>query len=278
MKSDLPPAGPLIFLHIPKTAGTTFHAVLSWQHLGRPSYWIPPEDLHAETFRALGKERREQLRLLRGHMYYGLDAYLAEGARYITFVRDPVRRLESYYRYGQSEARSHPDSGHWWHEAMRNWSIREFLDRGADSEFDNGQVRRISGLGFEKRPCTEDDLRRARSNIDDRFAFAGVTERFDESLILMAEALNWRRPLAYRREKVRGNRDRRPIDGDDLRRLRDANLFDLALYRYVEERLGRAADLVPRMDLRLERLRRNNRLLGALPIDGLRTIKRTLVR
>jgi len=86
---------PLIFIHKPKTAGTTFHFILSREYKDCASYWLPSNNAGSgEKYLAdLSLETREAIKLLRGYMYYGLDKYLSGSPRYITFLRNPVSRF-----------------------------------------------------------------------------------------------------------------------------------------------------------------------------------------
>src|SRR5206468_6211437 len=52
----------------------------------------------AERFKRLSEQRRRHIRVVRGHLYYGLHEFLPQGATYITMLREPVARfLSSYY-------------------------------------------------------------------------------------------------------------------------------------------------------------------------------------
>src|SRR5919108_6323105 len=90
----------LIFLHIPKTAGTTLNRIIEWQYSPFAIYTMDPYRIRAtaERFKRLPETRRRRLRVVRGHMLYGIHEFLPQGATYITMLRDPVARvLSSYY-------------------------------------------------------------------------------------------------------------------------------------------------------------------------------------
>jgi hypothetical protein len=81
------------FLHIPKTAGTTFRAVLDRQYSPNEIFAFTgdvPADMR--RFNALPKEERDGYRLFLGHapIISGIEA--ADDADTITFLRDPVSR------------------------------------------------------------------------------------------------------------------------------------------------------------------------------------------
>ena len=67
----------LIFLHIPKTAGTTLNRIIEWQYNPLSIFTIDPYGIRAtaERLRELPEERRRRLRMVRGHCYYGLHKF-----------------------------------------------------------------------------------------------------------------------------------------------------------------------------------------------------------
>ncbi len=92
----------LIFLHIPKTAGTTLNRIIEWQYNPLSIFTMDPYRIRAtpERLKQLPEARRRRLRMVRGHFYYGVHEYLPQGSTYITMLREPVARfLSSYYSY-----------------------------------------------------------------------------------------------------------------------------------------------------------------------------------
>src|SRR5947208_10260939 len=90
----------LIFLHIPKTAGTTLNRILERQYSPLAIFTMDPYRIRAtaERLKRLPERRRRRLRVVRGHLFYGIHESLPQGATYITLLREPVARfLSSYY-------------------------------------------------------------------------------------------------------------------------------------------------------------------------------------
>jgi hypothetical protein len=229
----------LIFLHIPKTAGTTFNSILSWQYRRQPSVWVPAADTTADSIHSLSVSERESLRLVRGHVHFGLHASFQHPCTYATVLRLPVPRVISYYLNQRREAEKRPDSDAWWCRAVRTLSLREFILSGQDPELENGQVRRIAGIANRAAPCTRDDLDLAIANLERHFTVVGLTERFDETASLAARRLHWNRPVVYRPEKVAPpspERQRIAEDPATLEAIREANQWDAKLYDYVVQR------------------------------------------
>src|SRR6266403_3878281 len=91
----------LIFLHIPKTAGTTLNRIIEWQYNPLSIFTIDPYGIRATTerFKTFSEQRRRRLRVVRGHLFYGIHEFLPQAATYITMLRDPVARLLSTYYF-----------------------------------------------------------------------------------------------------------------------------------------------------------------------------------
>jgi len=85
----------LIFLHIPKTAGITFRRIVTQQYDLSAHHQIDGEHIEdsVAAFKGLPETRRANVRLLTGHMPFGLHQFLPRRARYITLLRDPIERV-----------------------------------------------------------------------------------------------------------------------------------------------------------------------------------------
>ena len=68
----------------------------------------------------------------------------------------------------------------------------------------------------------------------------GLTERFDESFILMRRAIGWRLPMYMTRNVSKGPPPPPPSDVA-LQLIRDRNRLDLELYEYARELFAAAA-------------------------------------
>lgn len=97
LKEDIE-AEKIVFLHIPKTGGTTFHEILTSLY--------PPALICPERFNSLGTYTSSKLagfRLFSGHFDY-LSTCLIPGSdiKVISFFRKPVDRLLSMYQFFRS--------------------------------------------------------------------------------------------------------------------------------------------------------------------------------
>jgi hypothetical protein len=254
---------PLIFLHIPKAAGTTLRAVLSSRYR-REQTFVIGNDINADIHRliALDEAERHRLRLLMGHMSFGLHRYLAPGARYVSILRDPVERVLSEYRFLKSNVR-HP-----FHHQVREMSLAEYLDSDFTGQSSNGQTRLLSGshvegtLGIAGRESLhESHLQSALGNIERHFVITGTQQRFEATLLLLARYLGWRRwPFFVVRNVTRADDVDFVLDDDAREMVTHCNQLDVMLYHAVNERLDcEIAKAGTGFARSLERFRRLNR-------------------
>lgn len=251
-----------MFVHIPKTAGTTFNSVLSYQYGHRRSVWVPWDNVRVEdTIDRLADGDRDRLTLVRGHFPFGWHEYLERPVRYITMLRHPVDRVVSLYYY----FRQGPDCQE--HRLARSCrSVEEFVAREETLQVDNDQVRRISGqpVGFGE--VTSRVLQTAITNLTDHFTCVGLTERFDESILLMANALQWRWPVFYLSSNVTVQRPSlTEIPASTRALIEKYNEHDMNLYaRAVQQFESLLETHGPQVDDAKRRLHRRNRLAERL--------------
>jgi hypothetical protein len=222
----------LVFLHIPKTAGTTLRKIIErqYQHKGILEVYNKQllDRLELEGLDIVRGVPLDDTRLLVGHIAFGWHRYLGLGrAAYVTMLRDPVDRVVSLYYYVREDPRMPL------HDAVRSGrvSIEDYLGKGMDPEASNGQTYWLSG-GL----TTEDALGWAKHNIDRFIPVVGIQERFDESLILLKKAFLWRWVYYSKRNVVLS----RPRLGDlpdrVIRLISERNQLDLELYDYARKR------------------------------------------
>ncbi|MEX2400243.1 MAG: sulfotransferase family 2 domain-containing protein [Rhodothermales bacterium] len=260
-----------IFLHVPKSAGSTLHTVLERMYPSDAVYDIPgPMSARETTFSQLSPEEHARIRLVKGHILFGIHRCTPNPFTYITVLRHPVERVISHYYF--VKRRPH----HRLHDtiASSNMSLEEYVLGGTALELDNGQVRAIYGSDHLKvgyGDCTDHMLESALDNLESYFSVVGIAERFDETLLLMARRLNWnRRPLYVRRNVTKNRPALEAVSPRVLREIEAANALDLALYERSVQRFDEASK---RHDVPsdLDRFRQWNELYGrcAAPISAL---------
>ncbi len=228
----------LIFVHILKAGGTTLHHLLETQFAPEESFAtcstqrFPGNTLN--DFEALSKEQLVDVRLLNGHMGFGLHRHLPRPAVYITMLREPIERVLSHYSFD----RTLPGSPVYAHLQSGEMDLKGYVQHYADAaEMDNLQTRMIAG-NWHKRgfgPCTPKMLEQAKHNLRERFVVVGLTEQFDASYLLLARTFGWR-PMCYRRRnKTRKRVYRDEVTAGEIDTIRQHNEYDLQLYAYARQ-------------------------------------------
>lgn len=230
----------VLFLHLPKAGGTTLgdfvynqcrtpedrdEGLLNSGVLFLPYGFFKEPNLRVPEF-VTPLLSRADLRAVVGHFWFGLHEYVARPSTYITLLRNPFERVVSLYHYLKLEG---------------EMSIEEFASRPPYKEVDNDQTRRIAGVDPAVGECTGATLRAAQENLRRHFSVVGLTERFDETLVLLKRKLNWQREiLSYPKNT---NPDR-PAIASLSQEAADAigrrNELDLELWHYANELLDEA--------------------------------------
>jgi len=221
----------IIFLHLPKTAGSTLARIIERQYKASAILHLY-ESSFGEELVAIPQNRMELVRIVMGHLYFGAHAFLSQPCTYLTMLRDPVDRVISHYNY----VRQQPS--HYLYEEACRMSLRDYVEFCGRQEPNNDQTRLLAGgcnvPNFGQ--CSEEMLNIAKRNLANHFAVVGLTEEFDRSLIIMKRAFKWRDPF-YISENVGQVRARKEkIPQDTLRVIENYNALDIELYRYATER------------------------------------------
>lgn len=256
----------LIFIHIPKTAGSTLRPIMD-RHYPRPSICkldFLPRDLDA--FLRLPEQTRSQIRVLQGHFPFGLHEQLSVPADYLTILRDPVERIISMYYWilGNQE--------HVLNQLVQSMSLKDFADSGFDIAT-NHQTSLISGLTANK-----DDraLAVARKHLQDEITAFGLNERFDESLLLFRKRFGWKQVFYSRRNVTKRRPRSSEVAASVLEVIQKHNSLDLELYQFARQAFDETIRaLGPSFQDEVRRFQRINRIWASFD-KGRHALRRSL--
>lgn len=212
------------FVHVPKTGGTTLTRLLSRLY-GHDHVVTSACRTEAERAIVHGALAERDIRLVTGHMFFGLHTWVGRPVRYITMLRHPAQRSISGYYHVKRNAE---------HPAHQNlveggYTIAQWVER----QVRDMQTHLIAGSTDLKN--RDNLLQRAKTNLREHFVTVGLTERFDESLIAMRRALDLPMPY-YLRYNVGGSR-RRDHDPALLEMISEYHALDVALWEYANHLL-----------------------------------------
>ncbi|MGC9333570.1 MAG: sulfotransferase family 2 domain-containing protein [Anaerolineae bacterium] len=252
----------LVFLHVPKTAGTTLNRIIERQYPTESLYsigWTEEESVAA--LRRMSDVRKARICMVRGHMAFGVHEFLPGPVTYFTVLRNPIERVLSYYYFVLSK----PDHYLYDEISAGETTLVGFVERQGHIMLDNAQTRMLSGTWFGPAfgRCTREHLATAKQNLREHFAVVGLAERFDETLLLLKRTFGWRN-VFYARQNVTRNRPPSScLPRATLALIAEVNQLDAELYRYAEalfqalvERQG------PSFPAELGKFQRTNRLIS----------------
>jgi hypothetical protein len=239
----------LVFVHVPKTAGTTLRTVLNMAQPGARSRALGnvfkggggiDKGMMARFAKRDGVDL-SGVELVRGHVPLGIREYLPRhlpkqrDLQCFTFLREPAERTLSHYFQVREK---HEGSGGPKRLSLSRLPADPTLDDLLDQGYihDNLHTRMLSGDPEPFGEVTDEMLDRAKQNLRTELVFFGLTERFDESLVLAKRRLGLGSLLYRSDDRVNPTRPR----GDAIRRdlleaAQRCNRYDIELYRYATE-------------------------------------------
>lgn len=220
---------PLVFLHIPKTAGQTVHNCLSRVVRARR---VSPVRVHTQTDTA-SDQFPPGYSLYSGHLDWSALDHLPQARFVFTVLRDPTERVASFYFYLRREAADLPkadlDAPHniglkraltWtpdnyffggddaWQVFVRShydnfycsyFATRRMLGWGETATLSKAQVlsKARAGLATLDRVYSTYDMAAMEADLRQRFGMrVNLTSRYDNASGEPANSLRWPRLLA----------------------------------------------------------------------------------
>ena len=251
----------LIFLHIPKTGGTTLNKILEREVLPARRYHLhnfmttanQPESGMCQ-FLALSQQERDQFDLLYGHIAMGVHRFLSRPCVYIALLRDPLRRNVSSYFQSAKNKDNH------YYEAIKSGelTLEKFL---IGSGPNNQVIRRLHGCNlfdrewygqdgkvlweelqkeidwiFWESKVTPEMLEEAKANLRDHFMLVGTTERFSDFIFLLFRKLGWGAVPYCRRENQSflSKKTVEELHPDIVSGFMENSKYEQALYAYAK--------------------------------------------
>jgi hypothetical protein len=221
------------FIHVPKTAGTSFRAML-YRQFDESSIYPNQKDIEAnnglypgfDRVLALPEDRIRRTLLFNGHYPFLFGRLFGEGMRTLVFLRDPVARTASYVHQLQREQ-----------PGFQGMELSRILDAASD-HITNTQVYLLAGHHLPPLlDRTDLDLARRHLAACD---FVGITEEFDLSLGLAERMFRWK--LGDPMELNVNPQGRGETDTAVLDKIRERNELDLGLYRLGRELFRRSLE------------------------------------
>lgn len=224
-----------IFLHIPKTAGSSIRTLLQQNYPQNRTVGFSGQMEPYNWYMSRPLEVRMRNELLHGHIPYGVHAGIPSYT-YFTFFRDPVERHFSDYfflkRYDKHALHPRIASGE---ITLEDWAGYAARDRW----YRDVSTRLVSGERMTRDPDRL-SLEKAKYHLRLDFTFVGLSERFDESVLILAKRLGWKSVLYLTRNVSSG----RTAVSEELRdRARPHLALDYELYEFAQRTFEESPEL-----------------------------------
>jgi hypothetical protein len=221
---------PIVFVHVPKTAGTAVTHYLT--RSSGPDNRVAPPFLGDYS---IYKGQTDRWSLIAGHFYFSKMRNLVPNADFFTFLRDPVARAISLYRSWRDPSKMTP----MWRDVLTpsqvrlfEWvytaSLEEFVmsdDPAVVANLSNNMTLLLSSDGTA-------DAASALHNLKTRFVTFGIQESFDESIQRMRSVWPWLGPYRLQQTECenRSTVETGAVTVAVRRRLEELNVADLEFY------------------------------------------------
>ncbi len=251
----------LRFLHIPKTAGSTFSRIIIHQYNRKLFSFTDDIDSDINRFQMLSEDDKNNIVLFIGHAPIVTSLKEADDAMIITILRDPIKRVKSFCRHVAS------GESPYLREAFppESFSLDRFLESGNEELF-NLQTRMLinnkwaSDLLLLKSMSASEAKDAALENLFNKVSYFGLQEYFDESLTLFWSSLNWPKMPSYAplRQSVLNMEFKR----HHLERIEELNAIDIEVYKAAKERFLKIINSEAFDKAKLKRFRIANALIS----------------
>lgn len=247
--TDIDPADLLVFVHVPKAAGTSLNAIL-WQVYGRRYINYHPT-LSRRSVVTMIERSADQVLALGAHLPFGFHQtfvrkswcrkpeklFAKRRCRYVTVLRDPIERLKSYYRF----VTTFP--AHRLYKETQGMSPDEFFRHMRDiknPECANLQCWLVANnRSFEV----------ARDHLVSRYHAVGVVARMDDFVEHLKTTLRW--PDVFEARHRNASPDRlhdSDFSDDAIEWIAETNKEDMKLYQFAKEHLASVGERGKRDD------------------------------
>lgn len=221
------------FMHIPKTAGTSFRTMLYEQFEQREIYPNVQEMKNkrrrpytsVEALDKINPNRIKNIRLLVGHLPIVAPEKIFDDCLNLVFLREPTERAISNI----------------YHLKLMQKGMSEFRDMAPEEIFEkqprrfiNRQIRFFLKDGDTIRNIGKKDLNRAKRNLK-KFDFIGLTEDFDRSVKVAEKLFSWELGEVKKKNTVGSKKGKKVISTELRAKLDEVNKYDKEFYDFGKE-------------------------------------------
>lgn len=243
--NECSPKKDIVFAKTHKTGGTTITNMLL-RHAEKQNLNVGlPVEYHWELAGYPGQYNKELItpkqdnyNVMCHHMRFDkseIEKQVSPLADYFTILRDPVSNFESSFGF----FKDYPFTS-WLDE---NRSLDDFINN-AETLYNKSTPWYFRAknymsfdLGFDHENNSKEYIKYAISKMEEDFKFVMITDRYEESMILLKNMLCLDyEDILYLPLKVRTDDDRKKISLETAKKIKNWNRLDTAIYEYFSER------------------------------------------
>lgn len=235
------------FLHMPKTGGQTIDSIIR-ENAGNINARRLDTDLYFpegdgfglggfEAFECYEPINSRFIKFVTGHYEYGLDCALEDDEyEYFTVLRDPLKRVFSYYSYfvynGNFRWNGEIVSFHGYKDVGHEKAFKDFTEKNY-FELDNAMTRRLSGVGRDVPigEMNESHLEKAKENLK-KFMLVGTLEEFDKFKFMLGEKFDFEIDYEMHVNKSEKKLPFSVLTKQQKQKILDMNKLDYELYEF----------------------------------------------
>ncbi|XP_029472024.1 galactose-3-O-sulfotransferase 2-like [Rhinatrema bivittatum] len=271
----------IVFLKMHKSASSTVMNILfrfgEAQNLmfafpiKRESRWFYPDYFSASYVQGFSPYKKNKFDIMLHHMRFQrseIEKVMPDDSFYFSILRNPVHLMESSFSYF-TEAQAF----------QKARTLDKFLDQPLQfynaSDEHSGLVKNLMTFDFGFNHNGNSSAKDAQLNIEaieNMFDLILIAEYFDESMILLKEALCWNLDdVVYFRLNSRSNRRRTPLSKNTIEKIKSWNKLDWELYIHfnrtfwerIDQTIGRE-----RMQQEVKKLHKRREELARTCLQG----------
>ncbi|MCK5719459.1 MAG: sulfotransferase family 2 domain-containing protein [Thiomargarita sp.] len=217
----------LIFLHIPKTAGTSLRHIIEQEYPDKKCLQLYNPPYRRKEIEKIRNEV-DVAEVLYGHIPFGIHKHLGNKGKYIVFLRNPIARVISFYNHHARQ----PNMP-FYEKIQKGMSLLDLIESNISKETNNHMTRIIASCGYSRILNDDSVLQQALENIKQYFFFVGLTENLAESVDFLGKELRWKHSYNIPYVNVDPSEKPHKIDEQTLTALKKYNRLDILLYEYI---------------------------------------------
>lgn len=221
-KSDI-----LFFLHIPKTAGTSFYSMLTQQFFPDNTLIIDDQSI-GKFYDNRYPDEFSNYKFFRQHSDYYFYRHLPRIPYILTFLRNPVSRIVSLYNHILNRP-DHPFNRF----IGQDKSLNSFVSAMKSRNSHNGQIKAIVGRHPRYTNLSDKDYIEIAKIRLNEIAFCGIQEQYSKSMKLLSYIFGWKdiEELDINKSKVLISVPE--LTTTDRNAIEEYNQLDIEFYNYA---------------------------------------------